>query len=439
MLRIRFTALGLLIVGAALAYVSAAHVVFPGWFLSGIPFRLGLDLQGGVHLAYRADISGLPGGEVNESMEGLRDVIERRVNAFGVSEPVVQVERSGSENRLIVELAGVFDINQAIAIIGQTPYLEFKTERAAEERDAILGAQEKNERVSEDPYFVSSSLTGRFLKKSVVDFDPTTGQPTVLLEFNSDGKDLFARLTRENVGKRIAIYLDGLPITAPTVQEEINSGQAQITGQFTPTEARTIVRRLNSGALPVPIELLSQQAVGAALGEDAFRKGLWAGIYGIAMVALFLIWRYRVPGVMAVLSLGFYMALILAVFKLLPVTLSAAGIAGFLLSVGMAVDANILVFERMREEVRWGKSLDVALHEGFRRAWPSIRDSNISSLITSAILYWFGSSLIRGFALTLGIGILASMFSGLVVTRMFLYALGFHQNRVINFLYRISP
>ncbi|MBI2038948.1 MAG: protein translocase subunit SecD [Candidatus Niyogibacteria bacterium] len=437
MLRIRLFAFGLLILGLVLGYFAFADRVNPGGFLAGVPFRLGLDLQGGAHLVYRADTSAIPSSDIKESMEGLRDVIERRVNAFGVSEPVVQVERSGAEHRLIVELAGVFDIGQAIQVIGFTPYLEFKNERLAEARDEILAAQEKKERLGEDAYFVSSGLTGRFLKRAVMDFDPTTGQPTVLLEFNTEGKDLFARLTRENVGKRIAIYLDGLPITAPVVQEEINSGQAQITGQFTPAEARLIVRRLNSGALPVPIELVSQQSVGATLGNEAFRKGMYAGLYGIAAVALFLILRYRLLGFLAVLSLGFYVVCILTAFKLLPVTLSAAGIAGFLLSIGMAVDANILVFERMREEVRWGRALETASHEGFRRAWPSIRDSNISSLITAAILYWFGSSIIRGFALTLGIGILASMFSGLVVTRMFLYALGFGQSRIRNFLYRI--
>ncbi|MBI1956876.1 MAG: protein translocase subunit SecD, partial [Candidatus Niyogibacteria bacterium] len=332
----------------------------------------------------------------------------------------------------------VFDVGQAIQVIGFTPFLEFKSEREADARDAILAAQEKNERTGEDAYFISSGLTGRFLKRAVMDFDQTTGQPTVLLEFNSDGKDLFARLTRENVGKRIAIYLDGLPITAPVVQEEIATGQAQITGQFTPEEARTIVRRLNSGALPVPIELISQQSVGATLGAEAFASGIRAGFFGIIAVALFLVLRYRFPGLLAVASLGFYIVLVLVVFKLLPVTLSAAGIAGLLLSIGMAVDANILVFERMREEVRWGRTLEIALREGFRRAWPSIRDSNISSLITASILYWFGSSMIRGFALTLGIGILASMFSGLVVTRMFLYALGFRQgSRLVNFLYRV--
>lgn len=435
MLRTRLTALMIFIVGAALAYFVGAQAINPDWFLAGVPFRLGLDLQGGTHLVYRADISGLPKNEVKESMEGLRDVIERRVNLFGVTEPVVQVERAGDEYRLIVELAGVFNISDAIELIGQTPFLEFRTERPEDERNTILASQQKGERLSEDPHFVPTMLTGRFLKRSILDFNSSIGEPIVLLEFDGEGTRIFAVLTKEHIGKRIAIYLDGVPISIPIVQQEITGGNAQISGQFTLSEARALVRRLNSGALPVPIQLISQQSIGASLGEEAFGKGLVAGLYGILAVILFLVLRYRLPGLVAVLSLTFYAALVLTIFKLLPVTLSAAGIAGFLLSIGMAVDANILIFERMREEMRWGKEANVALTEGFRRAWPSIRDSNISSFITATILYWFGTSIIRGFALTLGIGIISSIFAALVVSRTFLVAAGLRQNRFTHFLY----
>ncbi|MCH7882971.1 protein translocase subunit SecD [Patescibacteria group bacterium] len=419
MLRTRLTALLIFIVGAALAYFVGASAINPDWFLAGVPFRLGLDLQGGTHLVYRADVSALPKNEVKESMEGLRDVIERRVNLFGVTEPLVQVERAGDDYRLIVELAGVFNISDAIGLIGQTPFLEFRTEGP----------------VGEDPPFVPTPLTGRFLKRSILDFNSSTGEPIVLLEFDDEGTRIFAALTKEFIGKRIAIYLDGVPISIPVVQQEITGGSAQISGQFTLSEARALVRRLNSGALPVPIQLISQQSIGASLGEEAFGKGLVAGLYGILAVILFLVLRYRLPGLVAVLSLTFYAALVLTIFKLLPVTLSAAGIAGFLLSVGMAVDANILIFERMREETRWGKEANEALTEGFRRAWPSIRDSNISSFITAIILYWFGTSIIRGFALTLGIGIISSIFAALVVSRTFLVAAGLRQNRFTRFLY----
>lgn len=438
MLKIRSYALVIFLAGLALGYFALVNFVNPAWFLGATQYRLGLDLQGGSHLVYIADVSVLDSSEVRDSMEGLRDVIERRVNAFGVTEPIVQVQRSGGEERLIVELAGVFNIDDAVRLIGQTPYLDFRTERPESERNAILEAQQKGERLTEDPYFLATALTGRFLQKSALDFDSSTGEPIVLLEFNDEGGKLFAEMTGQNIGKRIAIYLDGQPISVPVVQQEIASGRAQITGQFQPDEAKTLVRRLNSGALPVPIELISQQSVGPTLGREAYDRGLLAGIYGILAVSVFLLLRYRLPGLVAVLSIGFYVVLILTIFKLLPVTLTAAGIAGFLLSVGMAVDANILIFERMREEVRWGRDLESALGEGFRRAWPSIRDSNISTLITASILYWFSTSIVRGFALTLGLGVLSSIFSALVVSRTFLLAAGLRHLKSAPLFYGVA-
>ncbi len=422
MIKIRFLAIFIFLLGAFLVYFNLTPFYFKESFLNKLPFKLGLDLLGGTHLVYEADLSSISDNETDSAMEGLRDVIERRVNLFGVTEPLVQLEKRGKEKRLIVELAGIKDINEAIKMIGETPFLEFKTERVKEETDSILEAQKTGERRAEDPYFIPSKLTGRFLKKATVDFNQTTGEPLVLLEFTKEGEEIFASLTKENIGKRLAIYLDGAPISAPVVREEITSGRAQISGQFTPKEAKTLVGRLNSGALPVPIKLISQQSVGASLGQDILKKSIMAGIYGLIAVMIFLVLWYRVPGLVAVLALMIYTVLMLSIFRLIPVTLTAAGISGFILSVGMAVDANILIFERYKEEKQLGKNFVSAMKEGFNRAWPSIRDSNISSIITAILLYWFGSSLIRGFALTLGVGVLVSMFSAITVSRTFLLA-----------------
>ncbi|MBI3420440.1 MAG: protein translocase subunit SecD [Candidatus Sungbacteria bacterium] len=386
-----------------------------------IPYRLGLDIQGGTHLVYRADVANIPSGEQADSLNGVRDVIERRVNLFGVSEPLVQVERAGKDWRLIVELAGVRDINTAINLIGQTPFLEFREERSKEDTEVIL-ADKKNKgpRASLDPYFTPTPLTGRYLKQAKLDFSQTTFEPQIGLELTDEGGKLFAEITKRNIGKQLAIYLDGAPISAPVVQQEITGGKAQITGNFTPASAKELVGRLNAGALPVPIALISQQSVGASLGEESLANILHAGMAGFVIVALFMMLWYRLPGVVAVLGLLLYVAIILAVFKALPVTLTIAGIAGVILSIGMAVDANILIFERMKEELLSGKGLEDAIREGFGRAWTSIRDSNMSSLITAGVLYWLGTSIVKGFALTLGIGIVVSMFSAISVTRTLL-------------------
>lgn len=407
------------------------------------PFKLGLDLSGGSHLVYRADLSQVKGAEVNDSLDSLRDVIERRVNLFGVSEPIVQIEEgsiavgTGSEKRLVVELPGVTDVKEAIKTIGQTPLLEFKTERPdGQEKDDIIKAYKTYEEslktgkvvyntlLQKDPLYVNTELTGRFLDKAKLEFDPNTQEPQVSLQFNSKGAELFAKITKENVGRTVAIYLDGSAISTPVVQEEINGGKAVINGKFTPVEAKLLVGRLNSGALPVPIALISTQVIGAPLGAKALHDGVYAGVIGLLLVAIFLIAWYRLPGVVAVVALFIYVMLMMLIFKLIPITLTAAGIAGFILSIGMAVDANILIAERTKEELRRGKDIVSAINEGFARAWLSIRDSNISSIITGIILFWFGSSLIEGFALTFVLGVLVSMFSAITVTRTFLKSLG---------------
>ena len=393
------------------------------------PFRLGLDLFGGSHLVYKADVSQVPGGEVSDSMDALRDVIERRVNLFGVSEPVVQVQGGGfisqGEHQLIVDLPGVTDLEKAIEMIGQTPLLEFKVEAPAGTPQKATVDEEGKIVLDVDSQFVSTELTGRYLKKASLEFDPNTREPMISLQFDDTGTTLFAEITKENVGKIVAIYLDGAPISTPVVREEIPSGQAIISGSFTPTEAKQLVGRLNSGALPVPITLLSKQTIGATLGGSAVAAGVKAAIIGFLLVALFLILRYRLPGLVAVVSLCIFIAIMLSLFKLIPVTLTAAGIAGFIISMGIAVDANVLIFERVKEELRSGKTIADALPAGFSRAWLAIRDSNISSILASIILFWFGTSLIKGFALTLGMGVLVSMFSAITITRIFLSAINF--------------
>jgi len=395
-----------------------------------IPFKLGLDLQGGVHLLYQADLSNISPEDRGSSMEGLRDVIERRVNLFGVKEPVVQVQGE----RLIIELAGIKDVSEGIRMIGQTPYLEFKEQRSEQETQKILAKQKEMEGLTveqmkevqdwqlafEDPYFKSTPLTGKYLKKSEIGFDQTTQKPLILLQFDEEGSKIFEDLTSKNIGKPLAIYLDYQLQQAPIVQEKISGGKAQITGNFTLDEVKKRVRELNAGALPVPIELISQQAVGPTLGKISLERSLKAGALGFLAIILFMILFYRLAGILSSIALGIYIALVLSLFKIIPVTLTLAGIGGLILSIGMAVDANILIFSRMREELAEKKTFSASLEEGFKRAWPSIRDGNLTTLIVVLILFSFGTSFIKGFALTLGLGIFLSMFSAIFITKNFL-------------------
>ncbi len=390
-----------------------------------IPFKLGLDLQGGTHLVYEADLSNIEKENYGSSMQGLRDVIERRVNLFGVQEPIVQTQETHGQYRLIVELAGVKDPAVAIEQIGLTPYLEFKEQKenyqeiVQKNKEIIESGEEGQLEELEEP-FQSTLLTGKYLEKSEINFDQTTMKPMVLLQFNEEGAQLFGVLTEKNIGKFLPIYIDGILISAPTVQEKISGGKAQITGSFTVEEAQVLSRNLNAGALPVPINLISQQSVGPTLGAISLEESLKAGMVGFLAIILFIIVFYRLPGVLASLALIIYIGLILSLFKLVPVTLTLAGIGGFILSIGMAIDANILIFSRLREELRAGKDFYQAVEEGFERAWSSIRDGNLTTLIVAAILFSFGTSFIKGFALTLSLGILISMFSAIFITKNFL-------------------
>lgn len=598
-----------------------------------LPFHLGLDLQGGTQLVYQANMDKVPGGDQNDAAEGVRDVIERRVNAFGVAEPLVQTTKEGNNYRVIVELAGVSDVNEAVKMLGETPLLEFKeqsdevqqltaeqkkqmddynaaakatakdvlaqvqadpgkfsdiakeksedlatksnggdlgyiseaganneffkilkdlsvngisgqlfenaegynilkrgemkeettvkashllicykgadrcekdtskddarkkieelkaqatadnftelvnansTEPGADQSGGDLGffakgqmvkefedaafsmkvgeisgvietqfgfhliykADEKmvptyqasrilitkkteSDYISKDQYKYTG-LTGKHLSKAQVSFNPNTNEPQVALEFNDEGKKLFAEITARNVGKVVGIFLDGEAISLPRVNEKITEGSAVISGKFSLEEAKTLARRLNAGALPVPIELVSQQTVGASLGQEFIAKSLNAALLAFILIAIFMIAYYRLPGLLAILALIVYTIINVLIFKSIPVTLTLSGIAGFVLSAGMAVDANVLIFERLKEELRLGKPLASATEEAFRRAWTSIRDGNLTTLLACFFLYWFGTSMIKGFALTLFIGVVTSMLSAIFVTRTFM-------------------
>lgn len=592
------------------------------------PYRLGLDLQGGTHLVYEADLSKIAEADQAAALEGVRDVIERRVNAFGVSEPLVTI--SGS-NRIVVDLAGVLDVAEAIKQIGETPILEFKEENTevgraatAEEQKIIdekniaerstvsqILTRTKNEdwealkkefngqdlgwltednskygflvkgvlgqwtkigtvanksidntdslnivrydekkeakkmqlshilicfegkigcsnpipaieanlkltqlkaeltsenftekakeystdpgtkddggylgwvnpgqtvpafetaalsvpaggisevvetefgyhiiyKKAEEPITVyhledisvhlttlndiaqvnepwkSTGLTGQQLKNSRVEFDQSTGSPHVALQFNSEGGDMFAEITERNLGKTVAIFLDGSPISIPVVNDKISGGEAIITGSFSLEEAKTLAQRLNAGALPVPVHLLSQQTVGPILGQVSLEKSIVAALIGFALVGLFMLFVYRLPGLAAIVALILYAMINLLVYRVFGVTISLSGIAGLVLSIGMAVDANVLIFERMKEELRSGRDLRSALDESVKRAWPAIRDGHFTTLIAALVLYTFSSSFIRGFALMLSIGVILSMFTAVTVTHSYLLVL----------------
>jgi len=501
------------------------------WFARFQP-KLGLDLQGGTHLVYEADVTNLPSGEESSAVEGVRDVIERRINAFGVSEPLIQTNKVGNTYRVIIEMAGVFDVNEAIKQIGETPLLEFKEQNPAAAIEPTLTSEQEQQmsdynvqalekargviqqlnqgsdfaelakELSEDPGskdnggdlgwnkkgdlvtefeeaifdtladreitqepvetifgyhiiqkieerglgedrevhsrhilirkltaqdvapsvdpWMNTELTGKQLDRAQLSFDQNTGAPEVSLSFNAEGKDLFAEITKRNLQKPVAIFLDGEPISIPTVQSEITGGEAVITGDFTISEAKMLAQRLNAGALPVPITLISQQNVGPTLGKISLQESLIAGLIGLLAVVLFMLIYYRLPGLIAIVALFVYAVIVFGLFELIPVTLTLAGIAGFILSLGIAVDANVLIFERLKEELQHQQPLDKSIQIAFQRAWSAIRDSNISSLITTGILFWFGTSVIKGFALTLSIGIIVSMFTAIVVTRTLL-------------------
>lgn len=427
MLKKRISAIVLLVVGILLgSFVHYSELPGNG-FISKFPFKLGLDLSGGTHLIYHADTSKIPANDVTGAMESLKMVIEARINAFGVAEPIIQTEK-GSVNgveiqKLVVELPGVTDVNKAVELIGKTPVLEFKTEKPASAAAANANASTTDGVFNVE--YETTALTGRFLQSARVEFDQNTRQPLVSLVFNDEGKKLFGEITSANIGKTVAIFLDGRPISTPVVQQAITDGKAVISGRFTPTEARDLARDLKYGALPVPIDLIGTQSIGASLGVDALHASVQAGIWGLIIISLFLLFWYRLPGILAIISLALYTVITLTLFKLFGIVLTSAGLAGFIISIGMAVDGNILIFERMKEEFARGLSVEDGIKEGFARAWLSIRDSNTSSIITGLILFFTATSpLIRGFSLVFILGVVVSMFTAITVSRTLLMALG---------------
>lgn len=386
--------------------------------------HLGLDLSGGTHLALEADMKAIPKEDRDTALDSAKQVIERRVNMFGVSEPTVQSAKSADSYRILVELPGVSDVNKAVDLIGQTALLDFREIT-------------KEPPASESAFFIPmlnttkpTGLTGKELKRAMVQFSSQTGEPEVSIEFNNEGAKKFAEITKRLIGKPLAIFLDQYPVTWPRVNTEIIDGRASITGSFSQEAAKTLALQLNAGALPVPVTVVEKRTVGATLGQESVKQSVQAGVIGLAIVAVFMIAKYGWLGVFADMALIVYGLLNFAIYRFIPITLTLPGIAGFILSIGMAVDSNILIFERFAEEKRLGKPWRMAMELGFGRAWDSIRDANLTTIITCAILFNPGnwqilpsSGLVRGFAVTLFIGVVTSLFTGIVVTRTFIRVL----------------
>jgi preprotein translocase subunit SecD len=412
-----------------------------------IETRLGLDLVGGVQALMEADLP--PESEVSpEAMRTARTIVENRVNGLGVTEALVQL---AGDRRILVELPGEHDPEKAIATIKQTALLEFVDFGPLQQADAynLTGAKIETdfgradiqptpeedasgesavvpieELIPEEGRVFHTILTGAMLKNAFVTTDEI-GNYMVALEFTDDGADLFATYTTQNVGKILAIVLDKEVVSTPSISEPITGGNGVINGEFTYEEANNLAIQLRYGALPVPLKVVNSSTVGPTLGQDSLQKSMVAGVIGMAVVVLFMALYYRLPGLLADVALLIYALLSMALFRLIPVTLTLPGIAGFVLSIGVAVDANVLIFERLKEELRAGRSLRQAIDLGWQRAWPSIRDSNLSTLITCGILFWFGNtfgaSIVKGFSLTLAIGVMVSLFTAITVTRTFLH------------------
>lgn len=393
-----------------------------GSLFGKFPLKLGLDLQGGTQLVLSTDTSKIPQDQKDQALESAKTVIERRVNLFGVSEAIVQSSTLGDQRRILVDLPGVTDASEAANLVGKTAQLDFRQQPVSFSPQATQSA------ILQIFEYEKTGLSGADLKKANVVFNQSQGGGAqVAIEFTSEGAKKFAEITRKNIKKPLAIFLDEQPLSfnPPIVQQEIIGGSAVISGSFTTEQAKNLSVQLNAGALPLPISVLEHRSIGASLGKASIDKSILAGLIGLLLVMLYMGLYYRFYGIIADLALIIYTLVSIAIFKtglflIPPVTLTLSGIAGFILSIGMAVDANILIFERIKEEKRLGKPNQLALDLGFKRAWSSIRDSNISSLITSGILYTLGSGLVRGFALTFAIGVLVSMFSALTVTRTLL-------------------
>ncbi len=427
-----------------------------GDFSREVKVHLGLDLQGGLRVLLQADV---PQGTVidTESLNVARGIIERRVNALGVVEPLIQIQ---GNNRIVVELPGIQNPDEAIKVFGGTGLLEFvdagttpltegeqvkTTGPAANNSCSSVIAQASptvtptvapsstvttTNPVTDTGRVYTTVMTGDCLQTSTVVFDPTTNQPQISFTLKGDGVKIFGDFTSANVGKFLAIVLDKRVISSPSINSPITGGDGVIQGRFTVPEANNLAVQLKFGSLPIPLRIETTTNIGPTLGQDSINRSLIAGAIGVGIVAFFMLFYYRLPGLLAVIALTIYGFIVFTIYKIgVPgffefVTLTLPGIAGFILSLGVAVDGNILIFERMKEELREGRPLPLAIEAGFERAWPSIRDSNISTFITSIILAIFGSSfgasIVFGFAITLMIGVVVGLFTSVVVTRTFL-------------------
>jgi preprotein translocase subunit SecD len=391
--------------------VAAAFVCLPNGpylkirnkvlFKKEIKIKEGLDLQGGAHLVYSVDLSKTEDSRKNDAMSSLAKVIENRVNGFGIAEPLVQTSKSGNDYRLVVEMPGVKDVNEAIDMIGKTAVLDFREITSETATD-----------------FTKTDLTGKDFKSASVSFDQS-GKPVIDIEFNADGAKKFEDITGRNIGKPLAIYLDDIIISSPNVNQKISGGKGQITGEFDIKEAKNLAIQLNAGALPVNIRMIEQTTTGATLGRESVLLSIYAGVLGIIFVSLFMLFYYRYLGIFSTVGLGLYLIFMICIVKLLGITLTMGGVAGLILSVGMSMETDVLVFERIREELRAGKTYMTAVRLGFNRAWPSVRDSNAVSLIIAGLLYTAGGT-IRGFAVILALGIIVGLTTTFVGTKAFL-------------------
>jgi protein-export membrane protein SecD len=420
-----------------ISLIFIAVILIAGYFVfdTSRPFSYGLDLSGGTRLTYSADTTQLDITEVGGAMNVLRQTIEKRINIFGVSEPIVTVENAGAfsddknQNRLSIELPGVTDVESAVASIGATPLLEFRLEKEDTKAKILLLSNFAETRTPEQlkseiyEAYQASGLTGGQLERASVVFGQQLGAAQISLKFNSEGSKLLEEVTRNNIGKEMAIFLDGNILSAPVIQSEIFSGEAQITGDFTPNEARDLVQNLNFGALPLPITLIETNTIGPSLGQETLNSGTKALVIAFGLILVFLTIFYRLYGLVAAVSLMGYATVMLFAFKFIPVTLTASGIAGFILSIGMAVDANVLIFERIKEEKKKNKNMREVITEGFNRAWPAIRDGNFTSLISAIILFWMSdAAVVKGFALVFGLGVIVSMITAISLTKNLLLA-----------------
>ena len=388
-------------------WIIIALVIAAALVIAKKPTKLGLDLVGGSRIVLEAQTTDTIAKITPDMMSSLQFAIENRVNALGVAETVVQ---QAGEKRLLVEIPNISDPAKAKEFLGETAELEFK--KALDGKYGATG-------------WVPTGLTGKDVRKALISTNPG-GQWVVSLEFNDKGTKKFGQLTQQLVGQPMAIFFNGELQSSPVIQEPILGGHAQISGGeggFAYEEAKKMVDLLNAGALPVPAKIIEESLVGPTLGADSIEKSKFAGIVGIGLVMLFMIFYYRLQGLVANIALLIYSLLVFAIFKIVPVTLTLAGIAGFILSIGMAVDANILIFERTKEELKAGRTLFTAINAGFDRAFTSIFDSNMTTIITCVILYFLGTSIVKGFALTLIIGVLVSMFTAITVTKNFMHLL----------------